>query len=142
MNRTFWLAALAYLVPTFPLGYFWHLHMFADRYHELAMFRDEVLIPLGLASMILQALLYAWAYPRLFGDRDWRSGALRFGLAFGALAWSLAVLPVAAKYRMSSVSGFLALETAFTALQYLIVSPLIAWASTRGKASGGVVSPA
>lgn len=133
MNRSFWLAALAYLVPTFPLGYFWHLNVFAQRYHELAMYRDDVLIPLGLASMVLQALIYAWAYPRLFGDRDWGSGALRFGLVFGILAWSLAVLPVAAKYRMSSVTGFLALETAFTALQYLIVSPLIAWACTRGR---------
>lgn len=139
MNRSFWLAALAYLVPTFPLGYLWHLSVFADRYHELAMYRDEVIIPLGLASMVVQALLYAWAYPRLFGDRHWCSGALRFGAVFGVLAWSLAVLPVAAKYRMSSVSGFLALETAFTALQYLIVSPLIAWASTHSQPSRSAV---
>lgn len=133
MRKSFWLAALAYLVPTFPLGYFWHLSIFADRYHQLAMFRDDVIIPFGLASMIVQALLYAWAYPRLFGDRDWRTGALRFGLVFGVLAWSLAVLPVAAKYRMTSVSGFLWLETTFTALQYVIVSPLIAWASNAGN---------
>lgn len=139
MNRSFWLVALAYLVPTFPLGYGWHLVAFADRYHELAMYRDDVIIPLGLASMVLQALLYAWAYPRLFGDRDWRSGALRFGLVFGVLAWSLAVLPVAAKYRMTSVPAFLALETAFTALQYLIVSPLIAWVSTRNQPRIGAV---
>lgn len=142
MNRSFWLAALAYLVPTFPLGYFWHLSVFADRYHDLAMYRDDVIIPLGLASMVLQALIYAWIYPRLFGDRDWRSGALRFGVVFGVLAWSLAVLPVAAKYRMSSVAGFLALETAFTALQYLIVSPLIAWASTRGQVTRNAIGVA
>jgi hypothetical protein len=37
------------------------------------------------------------------------------------------VLPVAAKYRMASVPDFLVLETAFTALQFLIVSPLIAF---------------
>lgn len=132
MKKSFWLAALGYLVPTFPLGYFWHLSIFADRYQQLAMYRDDVIIPFGLASMALQALLYAWAYPRLFGDLTWRAGALRFGLAFGLLAWSLAVLPVAAKYRMTSVSGFLWLETVFTALQYLIVSPLIAWASSTG----------
>ncbi len=136
MNRSYWMAALAYLVPTFPLGYFWHLSIFADRYRALEMYRDDVIIPLGLASMVLQALLYAWAYPRLFGDLDWRSGALRFGLVFGVLAWSLAVLPVAAKYRMASVSGFLWLETAFTALQYAIVSPLIAWASTNAAQAG------
>jgi hypothetical protein len=142
MNKSFWLAALAYLVPTFPLGYFWHLSIFAERYHQLAMYRDEVIIPLGLASMALQALLYAWVYPRLSGDRDWREGALRFGLMFGTLAWSLAVLPVAAKYRMGSVSEFLWLETAFTALQYAVVSPLIAWASCGSAQRGQATSAA
>lgn len=130
MNKSFWLAVLAYLVPSFPLGYFWHLITFADRYHQLAMYRDDVIIPLGLMSMAIQALLFAWAYPRLFADRaaPWWRGAMGFGVAFGALAWSFAVLPVAAKYRMSSVPDFLMLETAFTVLQFAIVSPLIALA--------------
>jgi hypothetical protein len=130
MNKSFWLAVFAYLLPTFPLGYFWHLVTFADRYHQLAIYRDEVIIPLGLASMVIQALLFAWAYPRLFGNRtaSWRSGALNFGLVFGALAWSFAVLPVAAKYRMSSVLDFVLLETLFTALQFAVVSPLVALA--------------
>jgi hypothetical protein len=54
--------------------------------------------------------------------------ALKFGVTFGALAWSLAVVPVAAKYRMTSVLGFLKLETAFTVVHYAVVSPLIALA--------------
>jgi hypothetical protein len=130
MRRSFWLAVLAYLVPTFPLGYFWHLVTFADQYHRLAMYRDEVIIPLGLASMIIQALFFAWVYPKLFAsDRTpWVRGALTFGCSFGVVAWSFVVLPVAAKYRMSSVQDFLVLETAFTILQFAIVSPLIALA--------------
>lgn len=124
------LAILAYLVPTFPLGYFWHLVVFADRYHALAMYRDDVIIPFGLVSMAIQALAFAWAFPRLFGARDerWGRGAVKFALVFGALAWSFAVLPVAAKYRMSSVAEFLWLETAFTVVQFAIVAPLIALA--------------
>jgi hypothetical protein len=144
MNKSFWLAVLAYLLPTFPLGYFWHLVIFADRYHQLAMYRDDVIIPLGLASMAIQALLFAWAYPRLFGNRaaSWRSGALNFGLFFGALAWSFAVLPVAAKYRMASVPDFVLLETVFTALQFTVVSPLVALAyrSASGSAARGVAA--
>jgi hypothetical protein len=129
MNKSFWLAALAYLLPTFPLGYFWHLVTFADHYHRLALYREDVIIPIGLASMAIQALLFAWAYPRLFGHHThWRSGAWGFGLFFGALAWTFAVLPVAAKYRMSSVMDFMVLETLFTALQFAIVSPLVALA--------------
>lgn len=144
MSKSFWLAVLAYLLPTFPLGYFWHLVTFADQYRQLAMYRDDVIIPFGLTSMAIQALLFAWAYPRLFGPNaaHWLRGALGFGIFFGALAWSFAVLPVAAKYRMSSVQDFLMLETAFTVLQFLIVSPLIALAyrSGAGKAVRAVVA--
>jgi hypothetical protein len=144
MTRSFWLSALAYLVPTFPLGYVWHLVAFADRYHALAMYRDEVIIPLGLLSMAIQALLFAWAYPKLLGSaaEHWSRGALRFGLVFGALAWSFAVLPVAAKYRMASVSEFMVLETAFTVLQFLVVSPLIALAHRAGAAQPARPVPA
>jgi riboflavin transporter FmnP len=143
MSRPFLLAALGYLVPTFPLGYFWHLSVFADRYRQLAMYRDDVIIPFGLASMIIQALLFAWAYPRLLGQgRSWVRGAVEFGCFFGVLAWSLAVLPVAAKYRMSSVAEFMLLETAFTLLQYAVVSPLIALAYRGVRRSGSRVAVA
>jgi hypothetical protein len=85
---------------------------------------------LGLATMVIQGLIFAWVYPRLFDTSadKWLAGALQFGLIFGVLAWSLVVLPVAAKCNMTSVPKFLALETAFTALQFAVVSPLIALA--------------
>lgn len=142
MRKSFWLAALAYLIPTFPLGYFWHLVTFADHYRRLEMYRDEVIIPLGLGSMVIQALIFAWVYPRLFpADRvSWQRGALAFGCVFGVLAWSFLVLPVAAKYRMASVADFILLETCFTALQYAVVSPLIAlaWRGSSARNASAV----
>jgi uncharacterized membrane protein len=130
MGRPFWLAVAAYLVPTFPLGYFWHLKTFRAQYDQLAMFREPVLIPLGLSSMLIQAVLFAWLYPRIFStSRDvWLQSAGGFALVMGVLAWSFTTLPVAAKYRMTSVSQFLLLESAFTAVQFLVVAPLIALA--------------
>jgi hypothetical protein len=130
MGRPFWLAVAAYLLPTFPLGYVWHLTTFRAQYERLEMYRQEVLIPLGLASMIAQALLFAWLYPRVFStSRDaWLQGAAGFALVFGVLAWSFTTLPVAAKYRMTSVASFVMLETAFTVVQFAVVSPLIALA--------------
>lgn len=38
MSRSFWFSVLAYLLPTFVLGYVWHLVAFADYYHRLAMY--------------------------------------------------------------------------------------------------------
>lgn len=133
MNRSFWLGFAAYLVPTFPLGYFWHLVTFAERYHALDMYRDQVIIPMGLGSMIIQACFFSWAYPKLFSTQgsDWIKSALASTLCFGLLAWSFTTLPVAAKYKMASVADFMMLETSFTLLQFAIVAPLIALAHRR-----------
>lgn len=130
MNRRFWLAFAAYVLPTFPLGFFWHLSTFAENYNQLAIYREDVIIPLGLSSMVIQGLVFAWVYPRLFSTakEQWLASALKFGLIFGTLAWSFLVLPVAAKYNMTSVSSFMMLETGFTILQYAVVSPLVALA--------------
>jgi hypothetical protein len=128
MKKQFWMAALAYLLPTFPLGYVWHLVTFHDAYERLALYRAQVIITLGLGSMTIQALFIAWAYPRLFSTRrsDWLASAGKFALLFGTLAWSFTTLPVAAKYNMTSVSDFVKLETAFTALQFVVIAPLVA----------------
>lgn len=135
MNSSFWLAFAAYLLPTFPLGYFWHLKTFAPEYEKLNIYRPDVIIPMGLASMVIQGLFFAWVYPRLFSTAPelWLPNAIKFALLFGALAWSFAVLPVAAKNRMASVPKFMALETAFTSLQFAVTSPLIALAWRGGS---------
>ncbi|MGE0641590.1 MAG: hypothetical protein AB7G12_16030 [Thermoanaerobaculia bacterium] len=136
-KRFSWWAVAAYLLPTFPLGYTWHLTTFRAAYERLDLYRAEVLIPLGLASMVVQALLFAWLYPRLFDTSRvaWPRSALRFGAAFGLLAWSFTTLPVAAKYQMTSVGDFLLLETGFTVLQFAVVSPLIALAYREPRSS-------
>ncbi|MGE0667235.1 MAG: hypothetical protein AB7O49_11820 [Sphingomonadales bacterium] len=132
-DRRFWLGLAAYLVPTFPLGYFWHLSWFAPQYHQLEAYRPDVIIPLGLASMIIQAALLSWLYPRLFGGAPggWLAKGLKFGLLVGLFAWTLSTLAVGAKHVMTSVPLFVQLETAFTIVQYAITGPLIALAWRR-----------
>ncbi len=128
--KRFGLIAAAYVVPTFPLGFVWHLVTFREAYERLSLYRAEVIVPFGLLSMLIQATVFAWLYPRLFDTRRdrWLHSALRFGAILGLFQWSLTVLPVAAKYAMSSVPGFMMLETGFTVLQFAVVAPLIALA--------------
>ena len=130
MDRSYWLAVAAYLLPTFPLGYVWHLKVFREQYERLGLYREQVIIPFGLSSMFVQAALFAWLYPRIAGTGhdEWMAGALKFGLVTGILAWSYMTLPIAAKYRMTSVRSFMMLESAFTLVQFAIVAPLIALA--------------
>jgi hypothetical protein len=124
----FLLAAIAYIIPTFPLGYLWHLEIFRHTYASLAVFRIDITIPLGVASMLIQSVIWAYLYWRLFRHETVVAGALKFAALAAPLAWSFMVVAVAAKHHMSSVSGFVAIETAFIALQYIVVSPLIALA--------------
>lgn len=125
MKKRF-LAVLAYMLPTFPLGFFWHLTIFADYYKSLHVYRDDVLIPFGIASMLIQGVIWSIVYERLFAGESIIKGALKFSALACPLAWSFMVLAVSAKHIMSSVSGYLAIETAFVLLHYAVVSPLIA----------------
>ena len=129
-HRSYWLGVAAYLVPTFPLGFFWHLVWFEPRYHALAVYRADPIIPLGLASMVLQALIFSWAYPRLFpgGRGSVLKSGMSYGFGIGLLSWSFTTLAVAAKHPVASIMDYALLETGFTVVQFLFVGPLIAWA--------------
>jgi hypothetical protein len=136
LRSTFWKGVAAYLLPTFPLGYFWHLTTFAKQYAALEMLRDNPFIPLGLGSMAIQAAVFSWAYPRLFDTaRDrWIASGVRAAAVFGLLAWSFTTLAVAAKYRSASVGDFMILESSFTALQFFVTGLLLALAHRRAAA--------
>ena len=131
--RGFWLGVAAYLIATFPIAFVWHLVLFEQKYRALRIYHDDPIIPLGLASMIVQAVIFSWIFPRLFADRSGsvlRDGLL-YGLGAGLLSWSFTTLGVAAKHPMTSISDYLVLETAFTILQFAVVGPLIALAWRR-----------
>jgi hypothetical protein len=132
MSMRFLLATLAYIVPTFPLGYVWHLVVFKSYYDALQIYRDDIIVPFGIASMVIQGIAWAFIYSRLFAGESVLRGAAKFAAIATPLAWSFLVLVVAAKHHMASVTGFVVVETAFTLLQYAVVSPLIALAFTVG----------
>jgi len=125
----FWYGLIAFVIPSFAIAYPWHLVVFAPTYRELAMYRDDVIVPFGLLSMLIQGAAFSFAYPRVFTDRSAVLGnGLTYGFATGLLSWSFTTLAVAAKNVMTSVPTYLGLETGFTVLQFLIAGPLIALA--------------
>jgi hypothetical protein len=140
----FALAILAYLAPTFALGFVWHLILFENYYHALAMYRSDVIIPFGFLSMLLQAGLFAWIYAKGFADLNsplWLR-ALGYGALGAILSWSFTTLAVAAKNVMTSVPSYLVIETAFTMVQWLMVAPLTVLAFGRRLRVNGEVQPA
>ena len=132
--RTLLLGMAAYLIPTFPIAFVWHLVLFEPNYHALRIYTDHPIIPFGLASMVIQSVIFSWVFPRVFANHRGSvlKNGLLYGLGLGLLSWSFTTLAVAAKHPMSSISDFVVLETGFTVLQYLIVGPLIALAHRSG----------
>lgn len=128
--RRFWLGMAAYIIPTFPIAFVWHLVLFEPRYHALGIYRADPVIPFGLASMIIQAGIFSWVFPRLFppGRNAILRNGLLFGLVAGLLSWSFTTVAVAAKHPMSSIADYIVLESAFTLVQFSIVGPLMALA--------------
>jgi hypothetical protein len=128
--KRFVLAVFAYVVPTFALGFVWHLVLFKHYYEALAIYRSDIIIPFGLLAMLIQAVIFAWFYDRTFVH--WNTPLLSRGLAYGAcgaaLSWSFTTLAVAAKNMMTSVPDYLIIETGFTAVQWAMVGPLTALA--------------
>lgn len=70
MKMRFALGLLAYLVPTFALGFVWHLVLFEGYYQHLAIYRKDIIIPFGFLSMLLQAFIFAWIYQEVFANRN------------------------------------------------------------------------
>ncbi len=135
MSKRYSLGVLAYLVPTFALGFVWHLILFKEYYDSLAIYRADVIIPLGFLSMLAQAALFAWIYDRAFApsSSSVTSLILRYALVGAALSWSFTTLAAGAKNIMSSVPRFMAIETAFTIVQWAMVAPLTFLAFRVGR---------
>ncbi len=138
------IGAVAYLVPTFALGFMWHLIFFKGYYDALAMYRHDVIIPFGFLSMSIQALLFAWTYEKSFALHAGSaiSRGVRYALFGATLSWSFTTIAVAAKNVMTSVPDYLLIETAFTTVQWLIVGPLTAFALDRRAPRSAAASAA
>ena len=122
----FILGVLAYVVPTFALGFVWHLVLFENYYDALAIYRPDIIIPFGFVSMLIQAVIFAWIYETSFARRSggFRARALVYGGVGAVLSWSFTTLAVATKNIMASVPDYILIETAFTAAQWIMVAPL------------------
>jgi hypothetical protein len=145
MNR-YVLPVLAYLVPTFMLGYVWHLVLFRSYYEALAIYRHDVIIPFGFFSILIQAAIFAWVYGKAFAAAAGSalSRTLRYGAVCAVLSWSFTTLAVSAKNVMASVPDYLLIETAFTVAQWALVAPLtvlsMPW-HDAGRRGAGVDKP-
>ena len=107
----------AYIVPSFVLGAVWHMVLFKDYYKKLAIYSniEKPRFSFGLTAMVLQGLVCAYIYP-LIAD-PWL-----FGIGLFMTLSSFMVFAEAGKQNATSLSGFVMIQTAFSAVQAILVT--------------------
>jgi len=133
---TFVVSAVAVLVVMFGFAATWHLVVFKDLYTQLAIFtRAEPIVPLGLLSMLLQGLVFAYLFPIFTAGKSPLVAGLAFGLIMGVLMGSIGALAEAGKQNVTSLPTFLILESAFYLIQYallgLVLGAVYSWMGGR-----------
>ena len=114
---TFYLYLLAYLVVSFALGAIWHVVLFKEYYKKLAIYSniENPRFAFGFTSMLLQGIVFAYVYPLI--QNPWL-----FALGLLLLLTSFVVFAEAGKQNATSLSGFVMIQIAFSAVQTALVS--------------------
>lgn len=137
--KPYWLAVLAYVFCTFLIAAPWHMVFFKPVYDELAIFtRQEPLVPLGLASMLMQGLVLSYLYPLYAQGRYSVKTGATFGLLMGVLLASSAVFAEAGKQNVTSLSTWLLLESVYFLFQFSVVGAVMGAIYAKGAPVHGL----
>ena len=119
------LTVLAYVVVTFGVQGASHFAVNAGHYAGISIMRADPIIPLGVASMIIQGLIIAWLFPAFYRGPHPIRNAIVFSCAIGGFLASYIVLAEAGKYSIPSVASWIAVEASAALVQYLIFGVLL-----------------
>lgn len=110
---------LAYVIISFLLGAVWHVVLFKEYYKKLAIYSniEKPRFLFGLSAMILQGVVLAYLYPLV-------ASPWLFALGLFMTLTSFMVFAEAGKQNATSLSGFVAIQMVFSAIQTALVTGL------------------
>jgi hypothetical protein len=121
MNKRYAITVISYVVVTMALGMSWYLMLFHDLYTNLGIFnRQEPIIPLGFASMLMQGFIYAYLYPFLFRGLNPIAEGIKFSLLMEAMIFSVSTIANAAKIHVAPMGTWFVYQTGFHLLHGVI----------------------
>lgn len=111
---------VAYVLTTFAVQATSHFVINADHFAAIPIMRAEPLVPLGIASMIIQGLIFAWLYPVYAAGASSVRRGIAFSWMIGGFLASYIVLGEAGKYAIPSVRSWIAVEASAAFVQYTL----------------------
>ena len=126
------LFVLAYFVITMAWAYPWHLIWFHDLYVSWgAVTRDQPIIPLGMAAILIQGLVLGYLYPFFYKGGNPILQGIKFNLITGLLVYTAMGFATAAKIQIEPVSEFLMYHTIFQLIQFTLTGAALGWIYRR-----------
>ena len=114
------LTVVAYVLTTFAVQGTSHFAINADHFAAIPIMRAEPLVPLGITSMLIQGLIFAWLYPVYANGASTLRKSIVFSWLIGGFLASYIVLGEAGKYAIPSLSSWIAVEASAALVQYTL----------------------
>jgi hypothetical protein len=111
---------VAYVLTTFAVQGTSHFALNADHFAAIPIMRAEPMIPLGIASMVIQGLIFAWLYPVYANGESTMRRGIGFSWLIGGFLASYIVLGEAGKYAIPSVPSWILVEGGAALAQYTL----------------------
>lgn len=124
IREIFW-GTLAYTFVTFPLAAIWHAVIFNDLYHTFGYFDGEPNFVLGFLTILLQGLVLSFLYPWVNFSSNGIKRGVKYSLTIGIFFWTSHVLAFVAKQVVENSPSFVAMESFYLLMQFVIYGVLI-----------------
>lgn len=119
------LTILAFVLVTFSVQGLSHFVINADHYASIGFLRADTIMPLGFATMIIQALVLSLAMSKLWPDGASIKHGLVMSACFGLFLASYIVLAEPAKYAVPSIPAWMMIEAVASAIQFGVFGVLL-----------------
>lgn len=118
-----------YFVITMAWAYPWHLIWFHEKYAAWgAVTRDEPIILLGVAAILIQGVVIGYLYPYFKNDRDNPLlNGIKFNLIIGLMTYTAMGFATAAKIQIEPIMEFLAYHSIFQLIQFILTGTALGW---------------
>ncbi len=119
------LTVLAYVVSTFAVQGASHFAINTAHYAAIPIMRTDPVIPMGIASMVIQGLIFAMLFPTFARGAATVWKGVTFSWTLGAFLASYIVLGEAGKYAIPSIPSWIAVEGSVAFVQYTLLGVLL-----------------
>ena len=133
------LTVLAYVATTFAVQGASHFAVNAAHYAAIPIMRAEPVIAMGLASMLIQGVLFAVLFPAFTRGVSTVWDGVKFSWALGGFLASYIVLGEVGKYAIPSIASWIAVEGSVAFVQYTLFGVLLGLIHRRRVAVGGTL---